>query len=88
MLCNWERGVAAAVGLPIVKTAGLETGRGIGRPFKCKLLNINVCENSRTIFRHESSDWTFPDTEVQIRSVVLDSSRIKINLEDSHADQY
>ena len=46
------------------------------------------CENSRTIFRHESSDWTFPDTEVQIRSVVLDSSRIRINLEDSHADQY
>ena len=42
MLCNWERGVAAAVGLPIVKTAGLETGRGIGRPFKCKLLNINI----------------------------------------------
>ena len=42
MLCNWERGVAAAVGLPIVKTAGLETGRGIGRPFKCKLLNTNV----------------------------------------------
>ena len=42
MLCNWERGVAAAVGLPIVKTAGLVAGRGIGRPFKCKLLNINV----------------------------------------------
>ena len=42
MLCNWERGVAAAVGLPIVKTAGFETGRGIGRPFKCEILNINV----------------------------------------------
>ena len=52
------------------------------------LYQITFCENSRTIFWHESSDWTFPDTEVQIRSVVLDSSRIKINLEDSHADQY
>ena len=49
MLCNWERGVAAAVGLPIVKTAGLETGQGIGRPFKCKLLKFKYkCKPQET----------------------------------------
>ena len=47
MLWNWERGVAAAVGLPIVKTAGLETGRGIGRPFKYKLFKYK-CKPQET----------------------------------------